>query len=569
MSFPRLRFCFLLILLLSSALSATTVILNSQDYQDILAAAVFARYYDYDYVFALTPNQSAFIARYYSAAKDNPIIYIEGARSVLPNMGALLQEEGLSNLTVVQPTTSSVQDWIADQMPHREAIVVGSTYGQDALAVSSYAALTGEPMFFVDDPSNAQGVLQDVSARGYSSVLLYGSIAHQLPQAQLSSLPSTRVIDTGNRYSNNVEIATEFLNLSPTRQVILVSGKTFEKSMIDKQFPLVLVGRSDVSSAVSDFVAREGIKTGVVYSGDADIVDGATRLRALNPGLSLFVKFGEGYVGASGSAQPLPLAIVPLPAPLISLEVLNLTYDVPAKSFELTVANRGDYAALTADVSVPSAGSAQSSLITMDPTTTTTLPISLDSTSTVTAGQIPQASLTLRYGEDINLTDNLDTITFTHVPTVAYNDTSDVTLTGVSYSDEQKAFLISLDGHGWASGTLSLSINNQPLSVRFPPTLVAGPTTVAVKYLLTGDEEKFINGLPATYFIRSGQSSDILIKEARGTSPISTTTSILGGSPGASAGLPVLPLCALAAVLVIAFLLYRRFSSNASGGGFD
>ncbi len=555
----------ILLLLLAGPLMATTVILNSQDYRDILSTAVYARSNDYNFVFALTPNQSVFIARYYSTAKNDPIIYIEGARSVLPNMAALLREAGLANLTVVQPA-NSVQEWIADQMPRTEAIVVGGQYGQDALAVTSFAALRGEPLFFIDDPSAAQSALSGIAARGYSSVLVYGPIAHQIPPASLAVLANARVIDTGNRYANNVQIAGEFLNNTHTSQVLFVSGKTFEKSMVDKQFPIILVGRSDVSSDVSAFIARAGIRSGVVYSGDADIVDGVSRLRALHPGLSLFVKFGEGYLGSAGSAQPLPLVIVPLPSPVIALEVLNLTYNVPAKSFELRVTNHGGFAALVGGVSVPTIGSAESSQILLEPNATTTLMVPLDATAAVSGARIAQASLTMRYGEDTNLLDNIDTITFSDVPTSYYNDTSTVRLTGITYSDADQAFIIHLDGLGWAEGTLSFAINNQPTTVRFAPAAVNGPTSIRVKYLLTSNEQRFVNGLPANYFLRTGSQSDILLKETRGQSTLQSENSALG--PGLF-GLPLVPLCLAVVLVIIVFALYQRFAAPPQSGGFD
>jgi hypothetical protein len=458
-------------------------------------------------------------------------------------------------------------------MPRAGAIVVGSTYGQDALAVSSFAAMTGQPLFFINDPANAQGVLADLASRNYPQVLLYGSIAHQIPPSQLALLPHRRTIDTGNRYANNVQIASEFLNLTPATQVMLVSGKTFEKSMVDQQFPLILVGRSEASSEVSRFIQRAGIVSGVVYSGDADIVDGVTRLREQVPNLSLFVKFGEGYVGAAGSAQPLPLAIVPLPAPTIALEVLNLTYNVPAKAFELRIANRGDFAALTGGVNVSGAGAAVSSQILMDPNTTTTLSIPLDASAAVASplgaasgGRIRAVILTLHYGEDSGLMDNLDTISFTNVPTSFYNDTSAVRLTGISYSDEQKAFIISLEGEGWAAGTLDLTLNGKPLSVRFPPTHVSGSTQIVIKYLLTADQQKSVDGLSGRYFLRTGAQQDILLKEKRGQSPIQGTHPLFGDS----SSLPVLPLCAIALVVIIAFVAYQRLGgAPPSSGGFD
>lgn len=464
----------------------------------------------------MTLNQSVFIAKYYSANKDEPIIYLEGAKPVLPNMASLLQEAGLKNLTVAKPP--NIQFWLAGNMENSQAILVGSKYGQDALSVSSYAALTGAPIYFINNPSQSSEIYSQILSHGYSKIIIYGTIAQQIPQEQLALFPQRDVIDTGSRYSNNIEIAKRFLAIRPSEQAMFVSGHTFEKSMVDTRFPILLVGRSDVPAALSSFVKESGIKNGIVFAGDSDIVDGMARLRQDTPDLAVFVKFGEGYKGVS---QPLPLMVVSLPSPKFSLEVLNLTYNVPQKLFELKIKNSGDFCALSAGASIDSLGSSQSSQIFLDSGAQTTLSIPLDASRAIADGQVPLVTIAIKYGEDAGLMDNIDTIAFTSVPTSFYQDESAIQIKSISYSSEKKAFLLLFDGNGWVEGTLGFNINNVPIVLRIPLSEVDGPTLVEVKYLLSSDEEKFIQSLPASFFFRYGQRSDILLKESRVQSKIS------------------------------------------------
>ncbi len=558
MGFAPRPLCGLFVLLfLSALLFPAIVIVNSLDYRDVLAAAVYASAGGHTYVFATDASQAVFISHYYTLSAGIPIIYLEGGRSVLANMAALLRESGVKNLTIVQNRT--IPTWVADQFPKNQAIVVGSQYGQDALSVAPYAALTRSPIFFVDEPSTAGPLVDRLVSRGYLRVLLYGPIAHQLPASSLGRLQNPWTIDTGSRYTNNLQIAGEFLKLNPTSQVMFLSGHTFEKSMIDRRYPIVLVGSADVPAELLDFIVSQGVRTGVVFSSDAGIVDGVSRIRILRPNLSIFIKFGEGFRVVN---QTQPLMTMALPSPQIAgmLDILNVSYNIPQKVFELQVRNRGDPVSLTAEASNSEVGSATSSQISIASGSTTTLSIPLDSTRAIAGRVIPNVSITVRYGEDTRLLDNIETITFSDVPLSYYNDSTSVSVTGISYSDERKAFIVQLEGNGWVEGNVRFIINERPISLPFSAH-VQGSASVEVKYLLTPDEQKFVNGLPADYFMRMGSRPDILLRESRGQAGVALVSQ-LGGVPSGLGSLGLdLPWPALcgAAVLAVAVVLVFRF----------
>ena len=547
-------------------LQAATVLVNSQDYQDVLAAAVYAAASNHTLAFAIDPAQAVFISRYYTTTKTDPIIYLEGNKTILPNMAALLRESSLRNLTLVQG--ASIEEWAADQFPRTQAILVGGGYGQDALSAAPYAALTRSPLFFIDSPSRADAVLSSIQKRGYQSVLIYGSVARQLTPQQTALLPNPRVMDEGSRYANNMQIVRQFLAIRPAHQVMLVSGYSFEKSMVDASYPVVLVGRSSVPADLADFLQEQNITSGVVFSGDSSnpsqgssIVDGVARLRALDPSLAIFIKFGEGF---SGVSQALPLMVIPLPAPSVSLRVLNLSYNVGSKLFELRVSNSGDFVFLSSGVFVNGVGSAQSSQVSLPPNQTTTMGIPLDASSAISSGLIPAADVTVSYGEDSQLLDSVDTISFVNIPLSTYADNSSVRLAGITYSSERKAFELRMEGDGWVSGTLRFILNNRPVVLDLPLQRINGAGTVEVKYLLSGDEENYVNGLSADYFLRTGARSDILLKEQRGQSLLSVSRSILlgGGAAGPSLG-PSLPLiCGSVALLALALVAVRYYLSR-------
>ncbi|PIT84155.1 hypothetical protein COU37_04810 [Candidatus Micrarchaeota archaeon CG10_big_fil_rev_8_21_14_0_10_45_29] len=544
------------ILLILQACFGATVILNSQSYEDIISAAIYSSYNNYSFVFALTPNQSVFISKYYTLNPDEPVIYIEGNRTVLPNMGAIIRDGGVRNLTIAAP--ASVQFWVADSFPKNEAIIVGGQYGHDALAVSSYAALKGAPLFFINNPSDAQAIALQINTLGYEKVIIYGPIAHQLPAEAADSLPNKRIIDTGSKYTNNIEIAADFLKEKPTEQVLLLSGKTFEKSMVDGSFPILLIGKSDVPVQLADFIKEKNLRSAIVFSDDSDILDGVNRLRSQAPALALFLKYGEGYRGLS---QPLPLTVVQLPSPKIEIEVINLSYNVPSKIFELRIQNKGDAVAVDASASISSLGSARSSQVFIEPGAQTVLSIPFDATSAISSSQIPLAELTVRYGEDSAIMDNIQTIAYSGVPTSFYNDTSDVGLSSITYDEGRMAFVLNFEGYGWVEGTLGFNINDRPVVLRIPLTQIQGSGDVVVKYLLSEDERKFINGVDAGYFTRSGEREDILIHELRGQEAI-LLESPAGVSTPLDIGSAILYLIGIAVVLSAGVLTFGHLKAK-------
>ena len=560
-----------LLLLACPALHAATVLVNSQNYEDIIAASVYAAANGDTLAFAITPAQAVFITHYYTSVKTDQVIYLEGSRSVLPNMGTLLRETGLQNLTSV--SGQSIQEWVADQFPKKQAILVGGGYGQDALALAPYAALTKSPVFFIDEPSQAGPLLDRIARRGYASVLIYGQLASRLTPEQTASMPEVRTIDTGSRYTNNMEIVRQFTAIKPARQVMFVSGYSFEKSMVDADYPIILVGRSSVPNDLASFLKGQNITSGVVFSGDSidpnqqsSIVDGMASLRALYPGLAIFIKFGEGYAGMS---QALPLMVTSLPSPSVSLQVLNLSYNVEARRFELRASNTGDFIYLSSGVFVNRVGSASSSQISLAPNQTTTIGIPLDATTAISTGNIPAADVTVNYGEDSGLLDNVDTVSFVNIPLSTYIDNSSLNLVRVTYSSEAKAFQLQMEGEGWVSGTLRFVIAGRPVVLDLPLQQIHNAGLVQVKYLLTTDEESYVNGLAADYFLRTGARSDILLREQRGQSPVTVSRPALlapdTGSKSGQADIPWLLIFGALAVVVVGVLGVRYFMSRRDG----
>ncbi|GEM_PF-6338125 len=330
----KFLFASLLVYVLSSIIfSAPTVVVNSMYYEDIISGSAYAASMGWGYFFILTPSHADYVANFLSGAKDADVLYFESGWPVSDTLeGKLAPIKQSGRLTVSRST--SLAPIFASRMPKDSAIVVGREYGTEALSIAPYAALKGSAIFFAD--SNTADSIVASAKENYKSVLVYGSIASSLQGTQ-----GVLAVNDGSIYADNIKAAQMFLDEqeSAAEQVNLVSGLSFEKSMVSKDRPILFLERSSENAAASSFLAKNSIKTAIVYEGDSDISAAAASLKSKS-GISIFAKLGEGF---TGDAKVRDLAVLEIPSkPVYPMIVVN------SKSYEDVVsgaayASNGNY----------------------------------------------------------------------------------------------------------------------------------------------------------------------------------------------------------------------------------
>ncbi len=166
--------------------------------------------------------------------------------------------------------------YYAEKLSVDDYIIIDDPY--DAVSVAPYAVMTGAYVLFEDNKDFLDG-------KEVHSLLLYGDI-----DLDSLSVYDPAIINEGDRYSNNIELAYEFERLGQLTQVYLTSGRFLEKGLMSGQYPVILIGE-DVPEIVEEYISESDIEVGVLIGND--LVGAATRLRQ-KTGISVFVKFAQG-----------------------------------------------------------------------------------------------------------------------------------------------------------------------------------------------------------------------------------------------------------------------------------
>ncbi len=395
-----------LALLLSGGLFAagTWVVVNSQDYEDVIGGAVWAAQTNASYLFVLTPAHGAYLSRFLSTSTQ-PILYFESGRPVDPALSSSLPA---ANLSVHR--SASLWPYFAARSPRNAAVLLAAGKGDEAVSAAPYAAMSGAGLYF-SAAAGAPGVLAQLRSAG-RPVLVYGSIAGSLTREQLSGLD---VIRTSSSYSDNLELLKRWAASRPLSGVLFASGHTFEKSMVLSGLPVALVGRTEVQPALESWLASSGVRRGVAVQGDADIGQALGTLRSdLN--ISIFAILGEGY---TGDAQMKPAAVMPLPGPSAVPRLDGLSYDADAKSFSLRISNLGDSALYTrVVVSLPSGLSSSSLQVSIPPASSRSVRVPLDAGAYASSSSIERVVVQVYAGDSASAVESVDSLAYGQVPVV-------------------------------------------------------------------------------------------------------------------------------------------------------
>ncbi|MEM4209586.1 MAG: hypothetical protein QW833_04335, partial [Candidatus Anstonellaceae archaeon] len=113
--------------LFAQSAQETFLIVNSEDWKDVLSSAVYAAQNNYKHVFILTPEQGDYIFSLISGT-STPFYYFESEKPVNPN---LFEKFSLLDSSRVFKKTN-LANFFASQSKNPGAIVVDSQIGAEA-----------------------------------------------------------------------------------------------------------------------------------------------------------------------------------------------------------------------------------------------------------------------------------------------------------------------------------------------------------------------------------------------------------------------------------------------------
>ncbi len=384
------------------------VLLNSNHFEDAIGGQLYATEFNDSYAFTLTPSQADYLVAFVKPSVD-PVWYFESGSPVSPTMAQSLAALGKPNIYIARNPSPAA--WFADRSPAPFAALVGSSDGAEALSVAPLVAVQNGGLYFAD-PSSIDALLAGLKAKN-RTVLVYGSIASS---ARAASLSGVSVINTGSKYADNLQALSRYMALRPTKQVFILSGRTFEKSMIDPTTPVVLAGRTEVSPDLISYLRTSGVTTAQVFAGDADIQGAVASIKS-ETGIVVFSKFGEGY---TGNAAVQPLTVMALPGPNVVLSVDNVHYRQADHTYWMAVENQGNVPAwVRVSTTLPNGVSGSSKSVMVPRGAHAQVSVNLNADAYVSGGQIPQTTFQVSSGSQPALMESVDVLNVSAIPVIA------------------------------------------------------------------------------------------------------------------------------------------------------
>jgi len=310
------------------AIDATHVISNSEDWEDVYSAMLYASLSGVEADFLTSTPHGPVLLDAISKEKDIEVISSKDSPFVFNYENEILARDfaGASERIVDSANLELVED-----LDVRNYIVVGNSYGYNAIAVTPYAVLTDSWVFLADRVNIAE-IDEIISRRGAGDVIVYGYLEREVTDELEKYDPL--VIDSGDRFKDNIEIVKMYKEISNAKQILLSNGEFIEREVMLGLHPTLFTGRDNVPEQIGEYLKESDITVGVLIGND--LINAATNIRRTT-GISVMVKFAQGARGqTSGVSAVEGLDLFYLPTPTLDLEVYSIKYNKASSQIEIT-----------------------------------------------------------------------------------------------------------------------------------------------------------------------------------------------------------------------------------------
>jgi len=310
------------------AIDATHVISNSEDWEDVYSAMLYASLSGIEADFLTSTPHGPVLLDAISKEKSIEVISSRDSPFVFNYENEILSRDfaGASERIVESANLELVED-----LDVRNYVIVGNSYGYSAIAVTPYAVLTDSWVFLADRVNIAE-IDEIISRRGAGNIIVYGYLEREVLDALEKYDPV--VIDSGDRFKDNVEIVKMYKEISNAKQILLSNGEFIEREIMLGVHPVLFTGRDNVPEQIGEYLKESDIAVGVLIGND--LINAATNIRRTT-GLSVMVKFAQGARGqTSGVSAVEGLDLFYLPTPTLDLEVYSIKYNKASSQIEIT-----------------------------------------------------------------------------------------------------------------------------------------------------------------------------------------------------------------------------------------
>lgn len=454
------------------------VISNSADWRDVYSTVLFSNLQGAQGLFLVGPPHATVIL--FSIPEDKSVLLANSRRTpFVSGYRGIVESQGYGN--VEELTSDSINLELAKRLPAiRNFIVLDDAYGYNAIAVAPYAVVSKSYVIFAND-RNARQVETFLAERNPQSVILYGQLDPNV-KTRLAKF-SPEVINTGDRFDNNIEIVRKYLEIRPTRQVILSNGEFIEAGVMSGADPVLFIGRQNVPDQIKEFLKKSDIEVAILIGNE--LIASATTIRR-QAEVSVFVKFAQGARVPSGTIAAVEdLDRFPMPRYGLRIGLYSIQYNRATNSLEVTFRNEVELGAyLKSTITLFSngeqftVGDDNPVFIDKNQYKTFVYTATTDGRPLAFEDESFNATLYTLFGESRRSMENVLTGNFI-VQTVEILDGAVLNMTGVAYDPAKGGFVVSFENTGTVDAYVTPEL--QDLFINGEYLFVASDTPELVK----------------------------------------------------------------------------------------
>ncbi|MGD9276141.1 MAG: hypothetical protein PVJ67_03125 [Candidatus Pacearchaeota archaeon] len=429
----KLSLILLTILLVMPFLSANEesyIIANSQSWQDVYSAMLYSSLQEIGGDFLTNTQHGTTILN--GIKKENSILVVSSSDSpYVFNYPDLIKANGFKSAREITAKNANIQ--LIDELPDiRNFVIVGDSYGYDSIAVTPYA-VQKKSWVFLSNKININEIDSTLSRRNIDEILIYGYVDREVRDILEKYNP--KIIDTKNRFEDNIEITKEYLKINPTKQVLLTNGEFIEKQLMLGTEPTLFTGKENVPDQIRDYLKDSPIEIGILIGNE--LIGTATNIKK-STGINVMVKFARGARSQEKGVSAVEgLDLFPVPTPSISLSIHSIKYNIINSQIELTYKSESNipvYFKGVITINGNKIGDAEANFIA--PGNFKTMVYSLE-----TQPEDLSANVFTLYGESASSLDRILEKTI-DVNTVEVLDNCEIDLTEAKYNKQKKEFKI-------------------------------------------------------------------------------------------------------------------------------
>ncbi|MBW6442809.1 hypothetical protein K0A97_03480 [Patescibacteria group bacterium] len=314
---------------IASAQDFTHVISNSENWRDVYSSLHYSNLKGVSSDFLVSRNHGTILLN--DINKNNFIRVISSSdRRFVVNYPSIIRDRDFRDVDELIVKNANLE--LIEELPDiKNFVIVGNTYGYNAIAAVPYAIQNNAWVFFADRTTIAE-IDSILMNREVSNVLFYGHLEREIRDTLSKYNPE--VINTGDRFLDNVEIVKKFAEKDSIRQVLLTNGEFIEKELMGGRQPILFTGKENVPTQIRDYIKSSDIEVGVLVG--SDLVGAATNIRR-DTGISVIVKFARGARSPTGAVSAVEgLDLYFLPFPILNLTLNSVRYNTATSNLEVT-----------------------------------------------------------------------------------------------------------------------------------------------------------------------------------------------------------------------------------------